>query len=36
MLQVLTEKLDDGYVLCKSVFSTVRGLWRSLNVPYPY
>ena len=36
ILQVLTEKLDDGYVLCKSVFSTVRGLWRSQNVPNPY
>jgi hypothetical protein len=36
ILQVLTEKLDDGYVLCKSIFSTARGLWRSLNVPYPY
>ena len=36
ILQVLTEKLDDGYVLCKSVFSTARGLWRSRNVFYPY
>jgi hypothetical protein len=36
ILQVLTEKLDDGYVLCKSHFATERGLWRSRNVFFPY
>jgi hypothetical protein len=36
MLQVLTEKLDDGYVLCKSRFATDRGLWRSRNAFFPY
>ena len=36
ILQVLTEKLDDGLVLCKSRFATERGLWRSRNVFNPY
>jgi hypothetical protein len=36
ILQVLTEKLDDGYVLCKSLFATVRGLRPSLNSFNPY
>jgi hypothetical protein len=36
ILQVLTEKLDDGSVLCKSRFSTERGLSRSRNIFYPY
>ena len=36
VLQVLTEKLDDGYVLCKSLFSTTRGFWRNANCFFPY
>lgn len=36
VLQVLTEKLDDGYVLCKSLFSTARGFWRNPNCFFPY
>ena len=36
ILQVLTEKLDDGLVLCKSLFATSRGLSRNSNVFYPY
>lgn len=36
ILQVLTEKLDDGYVLCKSLFSTARGFWRNSNCFFPY
>jgi len=36
LLQVLDEQLDAGQVLCKSVFSTVRGLSRNRNVFYPY
>jgi hypothetical protein len=36
ILQVLTEKLDDGHVLCKTLFATERGLWRSRNVFSPY
>ncbi len=36
ILQVLTEKLDDGLVLCKSLFATSRGLSRNSNVSYPY
>jgi len=36
ILQVLTEKLDDGFVLCKSHFATERGLSRSRNVAAPY
>ena len=36
ILQVLTEKLDDGYVLCKSLFATARGLLPSRNLFYPY
>lgn len=36
ILQVLTEKLDDGMVLCKSLFATRRGLSRNSNVFYPY
>lgn len=36
ILQVLTEKLDDGLVLCKSLFATARGLWPSRNLFSPY
>jgi len=36
ILQVLTEKLDDGIVLCKSVFGTRRGLSWKRNIPNPY
>jgi hypothetical protein len=36
VLQVLSEKLGDGLVLCKSVFATARGLWPSHNLFYPY
>lgn len=36
ILQVLTEKLDDGVVLCKSLFATARGLRPSRNWSYPY
>jgi hypothetical protein len=36
ILQVLTEKLDDGLVLCKALFATERGLWRSRNLNGPY
>jgi hypothetical protein len=36
ILQVLNEKLDDGLVLCKSVFATARGLSPSRNLSAPY
>ena len=36
ILQVLTEKLDDGLVLSKSVFSTNRGLSVTRNLFNPY
>jgi len=36
ILQVLTEKLDDGFVLCKSLFATARGLWPNRNLFNPY
>jgi hypothetical protein len=36
ILQVLNEKLDDGMVLCKSLFSTARGIWWSQNIFNPY
>ena len=36
ILQVLNEKLDDGLVLCKSLFATQQGLWRSRNTFNPY
>jgi hypothetical protein len=35
ILQVLTEKLDDGLILCKSQFATSRGLWPSHNQVNP-
>jgi hypothetical protein len=35
ILQVLTEKLDDGVVLCKSVFETARGLRPTQNLFRP-
>jgi hypothetical protein len=35
ILQVLTEKLDDGLVLCKSLFATARGLRPSRNLFRP-
>jgi hypothetical protein len=35
ILQVLTEKLDDGPVLCKSLFATARGLRPSRNLCHP-
>lgn len=36
ILQVLNEKLDDGLVLCKSIFSTARGLSPNRNLFAPY
>ncbi len=36
ILQVLTEKLDDGHVLCKSLFATTRGLRPGRNSFLPY
>jgi hypothetical protein len=36
ILQVLSEKLDDGYVLCKSLFATVPGISRNRNVFEPF
>jgi len=36
VLQVLDEKLDRGQVLCKSAYSTVRGLSRNRNAFNPY
>lgn len=36
ILQILNEKLDDGYVLCKSIFATARGLSRNRNLFDPY
>ncbi|MBV9199622.1 MAG: hypothetical protein JOY83_07790 [Alphaproteobacteria bacterium] len=36
ILQVLTEKLDDGLVLCKSLFATERGLSPVSNLVFPY
>jgi hypothetical protein len=36
ILQVLTEKLDDGLVLCKSLFATDRGLRPSRNSFNPF
>jgi hypothetical protein len=36
VLQLLTERLDDGLVLCKSLFSTMRGFSRHRNVFAPY
>jgi hypothetical protein len=36
ILQVLTEKLDDGSVLCKSLFATTRGLRPGRNLFLPY
>ena len=36
ILQVLTEKLDDGQVLCKSQFATARGLLPGRNSSVPY
>lgn len=36
VLQVLNEKLDDGMVICKSIFSSERGLWPNRNRFRPY
>ena len=36
ILQVLNEQLDAGFVLCKGIFSTVRGLSHARNVVRPY
>ncbi|HTU43543.1 MAG TPA: hypothetical protein VMF91_00675 [Bryobacteraceae bacterium] len=36
ILQVLTEKLDDGVVLSKSLFATARGLSPVSNLIFPY
>jgi hypothetical protein len=36
VLQVLTEKLDDGQVLSKSLFATARGLSPVSNLVFPY
>ncbi|MBV8906994.1 MAG: hypothetical protein JOZ22_25420, partial [Acidobacteriia bacterium] len=36
ILQVLNEKLDDGLVLCKSIFSTACGLSPNRNLVAPY
>lgn len=36
ILQILTEKLDDGNVLCKSIFATDRSLWHTRNYFRPY
>ncbi len=36
ILQVLNEKLDDGYILCKSLFATALGLSRNRNVVDPF
>jgi hypothetical protein len=35
-LQVLADRPEDGLVLCKSLFATVRGLWPSRNLFRPY